>query len=241
MKLILPALCILVASCGETTETTEMTETQQPATEEWTNLFNGSNTNGWHIYGGKPVGTAWKVKDSVLSLDVTPGAGGKKYDGGNLVTDESFDNFHLKLEWKISPKGNSGILFFVEEDTVKYKQPYETGLEMQVLDNDGHPDGKIPKHRSGDLYDLIPCSTETVKPVGEWNQVEIICNQGKLELMLNNTVVVTTTLWDDAWKALVAGSKFKTMPGFGTYKKGKICLQDHDDEVSYRNIRIKRL
>jgi hypothetical protein len=164
-----------------------------------------------------------------------------KRDGGDIVTDEEFENFDLKLEWKIAKNGNSGIMFCVHEDTTKYKAPYETGPEMQVLDNDGHADGKIKKHRAGDLYDLISCSKETVKPVGEWNQVEIKLLNGKLDFYLNAENVVSTTMWDDSWNKLVAGSKFKTMPGFGTFKKGHIDLQDHDCMVWYRNIVIKKL
>jgi hypothetical protein len=112
---------------------------------------------------------------------------------------------------------------------------------MQVLDNAGHRDAKIIKHRAGDLYDLISSSSEPVKPAGEWNQVEIVSNQGKLDFTLNGTKVVSTTLWDDNWKKMVAGSKFKTMSDFGTFKKGKIALQDHGDAVCYRNIMIKKL
>jgi hypothetical protein len=158
-----------------------------------------------------------------------------------MVSNDSYENFDLKLEWKISPKGNSGIIFLVNEDTTKYKETWNTGLEMQVLDNNGHPDGKIKKHRAGDLYDLISSSSEPVKPVGEWNQAEIKVDHGKLDLFLNGTNVVSTTLWDDNWNKLVAGSKFKSMPGFAKSHSGKIALQDHGNEVWYRNIEIKKL
>src|SRR5690606_31738521 len=120
-------------------------------------------------------------------------------------------------------------------------QSYFTGPEMQVLDNAGHPDAKIFKHRAGDLYDLIPSSTETVKPFGEWNQAEIILNKGKLQFFLNGKQVVETTMWDADWNDMVAKSKFATMPDFGKYHSGKIVLQDHGDEVWYRNILIKKL
>ena len=210
-------------------------------TTGYTSLFDGKTTAGWHSYGKPTVGSAWKVADGVLSLDTTNKKNGKIVDGGNLLTNDEYENFHLKLEWKISPGGNSGIIFYVSEDTAKFKEPYMTGPEMQVLDNDGHSDGKLFRHRAGDLYDLINCSKETVKPLGEWNLAEIICNNGKLDLVLNGTTVVSTTMWDDNWNAMVAKSKFHQWPGFGTFKKGKICLQDHDCAVSFRNISIKKL
>jgi hypothetical protein len=112
---------------------------------------------------------------------------------------------------------------------------------MQILHNEGHPDGKIEKHRVGDLYDLIAASEDASKPVGEWNLAEIISQDNQLRFILNGKEVVKTTLWDDAWKQMIANSKFKEMPGFGTFKKGKIALQDHGDMVWFRNIRIRRL
>ena len=204
-------------------------------TSGWVTLFDGKSTTGWHTYGKEKAGERWKIADGAISIDTTV------KDGGDLVTDAEYENFDLKLEWKIAANGNSGIIFYTHEDTAKYGATYNTGLEMQVLDNDGHPDAKIIKHRAGDLYDLISCSKETVKPVGEWNEVEIKSKDGKLNLVLNGTTVVSTTLWDDNWKKMVAGSKFKTMVDFGTYKKGKIALQDHGNMVWYRNIKIQKL
>ncbi|MBS1947591.1 MAG: DUF1080 domain-containing protein [Bacteroidetes bacterium] len=200
----------------------------------WISLFDGKTTKGWHTYGKKEVGSAWKADDGTLHL--TPSSTG----GGDIVTDKEYTDFDLKLEWKISKNGNSGIMFLVKEDP-KYKQPFYTGPEMQVLDNEGHPDGKIIKHRAGDLYDLISCSKETVKPVGDWNEAEIIVKNGDLKLFLNGYNVVHTTLWNEDWKKLVAGSKFKQWPEFATFKTGRIDLQDHGNEVWFRNIKIKPL
>jgi hypothetical protein len=226
-------------SATVTTEPAVLTETE--AAEGWIALFDGQTTKGWHKYGGAAVGSAWKIEDGALHLDANHKDNWQIKDGGDIVCDEEFDNFHLKLEWKIDTCGNSGIMFYVHEDTMKYKYPWMTGIEMQVLDNKCHADSKIQKHRAGDLYDIIAATPETVKPALEWNLAEIKCLNGALEFYLNGTKVVTTTLWDDAWKKAVAASKFKEWKDFGTYKKGKIALQDHGNNVWYRNIKIKKL
>lgn len=213
----------------------------QDKSDGWQLLFDGQTAKGWHKFGGAPLGAAWKVADGELYLDTSSKKEWQTANGGDIVTDEEFENFHFKLDWKIAKDGNSGIMFYVNEDTVKFKRSFESGPEMQIVDNDGHPDGKLIKHQAGDLYDLIACSKKTVKQVGEWNTAEIKCVNGKLDLYLNGENVVSTIMWDDNWNKMVAGSKFKEWPGFGTLKKGRICLQDHGNRVSFRNIRIKRL
>ncbi|MHA6247744.1 3-keto-disaccharide hydrolase [Pontibacter sp. CAU 1760] len=218
-----------------TEETTEPIATN----EEWTMLFDGQTIQNWHSYGTDSVGKAWTVSDSALYLD--PSAKKNGMAGGDLVTNKEYSDFHLKLDWKVAKNGNSGIIFYVKDDPAKYANTYNTGLEMQVLDNEGHPDAKINKHRAGDLYDLVASSPETVKSAGEWNHVEIISQDGNLQLFQNGEKVVETTLWDDNWKAMIAGSKFADMSDWGSFKSGKIALQDHGDGVWYKNIMIKEL
>lgn len=248
-------LAIAVASCNNSPDTTAANTdttsnntivmdnsvlTAEEKADGWIALFDGKTFAGWHKYGGGPVGSAWKITDGAIWMDTATKSNGKVTGGGDLVTDEEFANFHLRLEWKIAKNGNSGIMYYVNEDTMKFKKPYETGPEMQVLDNDGHADGRITRHRAGDLYDLVSCSKETVRPVGEWNLAEIKCVNGKLDFFLNGENVVSTTMWDENWNKMVANSKFKEWKDFGTFKSGRICLQDHDNTVWFRNIRIKK-
>lgn len=232
-------LFFLCSSLKINTMTNSLSHTEKDS--GWKVLFDGKTTKGWHNYGKQNVGNEWKAENGVLHLD----ASAKDKEGGDLTTDQEYGNFDLKLDWKISEKGNSGIIFYVHEDPAKYPESYQTGLEMQILDNGtptrlGQPDGKIYTHRAGDLYDLL-ASKEVAKPLGEWNQVEIKSLNGKLDFYMNGVHTLSTHLWDDNWEKMVAISKFKKMPGFGTFKKGKIALQDHGNDVWFRNIRIKSL
>jgi hypothetical protein len=245
-KTLLIVMASTMLACHSSQNST-MSSTASPSTQNdtgWISLFDGKTTNGWHTYGKTTIGKAWKVADNVLYLDAASKKDWQTAEGGDIVTDQEFDNFHLKLEWKISPKGNSGIIFYIKEDAA-HEYPWQTGPEMQILDNGptkgaGHADAEIKTHRAGDLYDLIT-SKEVVKPAGEWNEVEIIANNGKLEFYMNGQQTLSTTMWDDNWKRMIAKSKFKNMPDFGTIRKGRIALQDHGDNVWFRNIRIKHL
>jgi hypothetical protein len=237
--------CAIGAGCNSSknamVNTSPNTLTQKEKNEGWKLLFNGTSTTGWHSYGKTYAGNEWKVEDGVLHLDGST----KNPEHGDLVTNEEYENFDLKLEWKISKEGNSGIIFYVHEDPSKYPDTYNTGPEMQVLDNGtpirhGQPDGKFYTHRAGDLYDMM-ASTEVARPLGEWNQAEIKSVNGKLDFYMNGVHTLSTSLWDKHWQEMIAISKFREMPGFGTFKKGRIALQDHGDDIWVRNIRIKAL
>jgi hypothetical protein len=206
----------------------------------WQNLVNGKDIP-WHTYGKTGLGSAWKHEGDVLHLDASAKEEWQTKNGGDIVTNDEFENFHLRLEWKISEAGNSGIMFYVNEDTSKYKYAWESGPEMQIADNEKNEDGKIVKSRAGELYELMAISKNTVKPAGEWNQVEIIANNGKLDFHINGEHVLSTVMWNDEWKKLISQTKFNSLPGFGTFRKGKIALQDHGADVWFRNVMIRRL
>lgn len=253
IKIYLPLFLIAIAvlngcdnsSTSSTSSVTDSTFASKDSITKntgWVSLLDGKTTNGWHTYGKASAGKAWKAEDSSLHLDASIEQSWQTKDGGDIVTDSAFDNFDLKLQWKISEAGNSGIMFYVQEDTSKYEYPWNTGPEMQVADNEKNEDGKIEKSRAGDLYELVASTSQKfVKPAGEWNQVEIIADKGKLDFYMNDQHVLSTTMWNDEWKKLIAATKFKTMPGFGTFTKGKIALQDHGADVWFRDIKIKRL
>lgn len=198
----------------------------------WKSLFNGTDLTGWKGYKKDKPGDAWKVENGELVLT----AGG----AGDIMTVEEYGPFELSLEWKISPKGNSGIIYLIKEDPAA-ENTYNTGPEMQVLDDDGHADGKIPSHRAGALYDFVVPPAGAVKPVGEWNTAVVRFTGSEIEHWLNGVLTSETSYGDDAWKTKVAATKFKQWPLFGTFGRGHIALQDHGDKVWYRNIKIRAL
>jgi hypothetical protein len=207
-----------------------LTEVERQA--GWTLLFNGRDFTGWRVYRGGAPKAPWIVEDGAMALTAR--------GGGDLVTEEEFGPFELSLEWKISPNGNSGIMYLVKESEAA-ANTYNTGPEMQVLDDSGHPDGRIPSHRAGALYDFAEPFVAAAKPVGEWNEARIRFTGSAIEHWLNGQKVAESSYGDDAWRAKVATTKFKTMPLFGLASTGRIALQDHGDKVWYRNIKIRRL
>ena len=157
--------------------------------------------------------------------------------GDLIYAAERFRNFELSLEWKISENGNSGIKYLVADETRKLP----SGVEMQVLHNEGHSDGKKYKHRAGDLYALKASKPITVRPPGQWNEVRIRVNNKQIQHWLNGTLVLEITRGSSEWDTAVAASKYADATDFATADEGYIVLQDHGDPVWYRNIKIRRI
>ena len=201
-----------------------------------------SVTNSQSILGDNPA-THWRgyrSADLPAGWQMVDGALTRVAQGGDIITRETYDNFELTLEWKISPGGNSGIFFRVVEDST-LNAVYLTGPEMQVLDNGGHADGKIPSTSAGSNFALHAPTRDATKAVGEWNQVRLVVNGAHVEHWLNGEKVVEYELGSDDWQQRVQASKFKAWPRYGTARSGHIALQDHGDWVAFRNIRIRRL
>jgi len=213
--------------------------TRKEKKQGWKLLFDGKTTAGWHTYLRDTVGSKWQVRDGAIIFDTSKPRSG----GGDLVTNGEFENFELRLEWKISRGGNSGIIFNIQEDK-KFAATYLTGPEMQVLDNIDASDNKKQNHLAGCLYDMAGDATVSKpKPVGEFNQVRILQNKGHLTLWLNGIKTYEGQIGSEEWNALVAKSKFAdpAFTNFAKLAKGKIALQQHPGSSEWRNIKIRTL
>lgn len=207
--------------------------------QEQTILFNGENLDGWKAYNSNGI-TQWKVEEGALAFSP---AEGNRSGTENLITEDVYTNFELSLEWKISEGGNSGIMWGVQEDE-KFNEPYLTGPEIQILDNKAHPDAKNgPIRQAGALYDMVKPSKDVTKGAGEWNSLvlRIDYDENKGTVTMNGTQTTQFPLHGEEWDKLVKKSKFSTWEDFGKYRTGHIALQDHQDKVWYRNIKIKEL
>ncbi len=197
---------------------------------EWTVLFDGEKVNGLRGYKQKGLPDSWVIVDGTMKT--IPG------HGVDLISENVYKNFELELEWKVPKGGNSGIFYFATEEG---KHIYESAPEMQVLDDATHTNGKAALTSAGSLYDLIAASASVVKPVGEFNRVRIKVQDNHVEHWLNGIKVVDYIYQSENMKALIAKSKFKTMPLFAKASSGHIGLQGDHGEIWYRNIRIRKL
>ncbi len=205
--------------------------TSEERAEGWELLFDGTSLDHWRGFKQQGIPIGWVIRGGAIHF-----SGGEQ--GGDIISREQYQDFELKVEWRVSEGGNSGIFFHVSED---FDRAWESGPEMQVLDNDRHRDGSKPETRAGTNYALHPASQEVVKPAGEWNQFGLIVNGAHVEHWVNGKEIVGYELWSEDWKERVAKSKFAAMPAYGQSKTGHIALQDHGDPVWFRAIKIRRL
>lgn len=197
---------------------------------EWIVLFDGEKVNGLRGYKQAGLPESWVIVDGALKT--IPG------HGVDLISEDVYKNFELELEWKVPKGGNSGIFYFATEEG---KHIYESAPEMQVLDNIAHKDGLRDVTTAGSLYDLIAPIKNVVKTVGEFNQVRIKVEDNHVEHWLNGIKILEYEYQSEHMKALIAKSKFKTMPLFAKASSGHIGLQGDHGEIWYRNIRIRKL
>ena len=220
------ALVLLVAVLARAAEPAPNTLTDQEKAAGWKLLFDGKTTEGWRNYKKPDIGKGWKVENGAL-VRAASGA-------GDIITTDKYGAFELSLEYNISKEGNSGLMFHVAETG---DAPWHTGPEIQVQDNkDGHDPQK-----AGWLYQLYKPEGEAdaTKPVGEWNQLKILITPEKCATWMNGKLYYEYVKGSDDWNARVAKSKFASMKDFGKPTSGHICLQDHGNLVSFRNIKIR--
>ncbi len=207
-----------------------LTEAEKAA--GWKLLFDGATTKGFRGFKKEAFPAAgWAVEGGALRHI----AGG---GGGDIITNGQYTDFEFTCEWKAAPGANSGIFYRVAEhgDYV-----WQTGPEMQVLDNALHQDGKNPKTSAGALYGLIECAGDVVRPADEWNSVRIVVRGNHVEHWVNGWRVLAYELLSPEWEAMIAASKFKDMPGHGREKKGHLAFQDHGDDVWFRNMKVRAI
>ena len=201
----------------------------------WQILFDGKTTDGWHGYNLKIFPDCWAVEEGSLTMNTTGSA-----ESLDILTNKKYRNFALSLEYKLSKAANSGIIYQIAEDP-KYKFPYETGPEFQVIDHQNWPDKLEDWQMNGANYAMYPPLVKPYKPLGEWNQLFLVVNGNSVTQILNDQIVVKYEKYSDEWKKLKNSGKWTAFPDWGKYDEGYISLQNHGTKVWYRSIKIKEL
>ncbi|HLP71512.1 MAG TPA: DUF1080 domain-containing protein [Bacteroidales bacterium] len=233
---IIVAILISLPSSGQNT----LTAKEKKA--GWVLLFNGKDFTGWRQVNGTGMPKNWVIEDNAMKVFTGEGKQPGSGSNGDIIYNvKKFKNFEFSIDWKASKMANSGIFYNVRE--VPGQPIYYAAPEVQVLDNVDATDNKLPSHLAGSLYDMLPADPKTVKPAGEWNNIVIKMQDGKVTHTQNGVKVCEYTLWTPEWDKMVQNSKFKTFKGFieGISKEGYIGLQDHGYPVWFRNVKIREL
>ncbi len=208
-------------------EVTPNTLTTEERAQGYRLLFDGTTLNGWRGFR-RPAPLGWEVQDGTIY------SGGQA--GVDLLTVEQFQDFELRLDWKIAPGGNSGIFY---RGTEEYPEIYWSAAEMQVLDDAAHPDNHDRLTSAGSAYALYPAPAGVVRPAGEWNATRIIVRGHHVEHWMNGVKIVEYEIDSPEWIAKVAATKFRSWPNFGKAPRGHIGVQVHGNSVWYRSVRIR--
>lgn len=215
--------CVAMSATACAAEPNTLSDKEKAA--GWKLLFDGKSTDGWRGYKKPEASEKWVVEDGAF----------KGKGGGDLMTDGQYDYYELSLQWNLPKGGNSGVIYRVAETN---GPSYVTGPEIQVLSN-MNPNSK---NSCGSCYDLYPPTKDVLKPNGEWNELRLVIKPGHhVEHWMNGEKICEYTIGSDDWNERVAKSKWKNAKQFGTITKGHICLQDHGNEVWYRDIKIREL
>lgn len=224
--------------------------TKEEKAAGWQLLWDGKTTKGWRGAKLETFPTkGWDIKDGVLT--VLPSGGAEGGAGGDIVTTKRYSQFELFVDFKITDGANSGVKYFCQPNLdpitgtgAKAATGSAIGLEFQILDDEKHPDAKLGRdgdRTMGSLYDLITAKSKITNPVGSWNTAHIIVSGNHVEHWLNGIKVLEYERGSEAFRSLVAQSKYKSIPGFGEWPDGHILLQDHGNQVSFKNIKIREL
>lgn len=210
-------------------DTTHNVLTEAERADGWELLFDGATTNGWRGFRQEAMPDGWQVLDGSLA---------RVARGGDIITDRVFQDFELKLDWRVESGGNSGIFYRVDEGV---ETIYHSAPEYQILDDAGHADGGSELTSAGSIYGLYPAPRGAVRPAGEWNESHIVVRGNQVEHWLNGVQTASYELYSEDWERRVRESKFNDWPPYGRASSGNIGLQDHGDPVWYRNIKIRPL
>ncbi|MEK6702809.1 MAG: family 16 glycoside hydrolase [Planctomycetota bacterium] len=211
--------------------------TDDEKSQGWELLFDGKTSPKLRGWKKDKLPGSWKFDDGTLHVVKSPDhAGGE--DAGDICTLDQYKNFEFECEWKVGQGGNSGIMYHCTED---HTYPWETGPEMQILDDERHQDGKKPQTTAGSMYDIFAPAVDSARPPGEWNRARIVCKGTRVEHWLNGFKVVDTDTAGKEFTDAKAKSKWPGMPDYATRPSGFIALQDHGDEVAFRNIKVRKL
>ena len=233
--LILFSLLLISCNSSDTMEIKFNTLTTEEINDGWELLFDGKSLEKWRDFKGTGIKTAWVAENGEL---VALGEGADSY--GDIITKEMYSNFDLRLEWKISKGGNSGIFYGVLEDG--YNSAYDTGPEYQLIDDVNFPEELEDWQQCGADYAMYPANDKKkLKKVGDWNTSRIVVKDSLVQYWLNSEKIVEFKRWTEDWKDRVKKGKWKDFPSYGLSSEGHIGLQDHGHRISFRNVKIKRL